>query len=316
MTSTPIKRVIRQFLSALPAKGAVTRAVAMAPPQLKSRRVCRVLSRVIETSDLAELGTIRTNLGFSRFGFDISADAPASYFFGGPSSYAGEYGPLLLASQLTRSCDAFVDVGANHGYFVFFVHETQARSTPIHYFEPDAQLFAELSANVDRLGPSQIFGHRCALGANSGEASFYVDLSDRSSSSLTRSFVDRHRVREERVLVRTFHEFVAEYAIRNACVKVDVECAEFDFLRGALPALHAIRYLIIEVLGPAIKAGFVRQASAQLGMHAYYINGLRLEHSPDGSYTYRPPQYNWLFCAEAPDALRRLLEQTPLSVQS
>jgi FkbM family methyltransferase len=286
----------------------------MAPPAFKTPLICRVLSRVIETTDLARLGTVSTNLGMSRLRFEISGQAPANYFFGAPDSYAGEHGALLVASHLSQYCDAFIDIGANHGYFSFFVYGQMSQRIPIHYFEPDVELFAELSANVRRLALEQVYGHCCAIGASSGQATFYTDLSDRSSSSLTRGFATLHRVREAQVTVCTFDEFVVEHGVKNSCVKVDIECAEFDFLRGAVRARDAIRFLIIEVLGPAIDAGFVQQAKDQLGMHAYYINDLQLEHSPHGSFVYRPPQYNWLFCRESPDELRRVLRETRLSV--
>jgi hypothetical protein len=43
------------------------------------------------------------------------------------------------------------------------------------------------------------------------------------------------------------------------------------------------------------------------GFHGYYINDYSLEHSLDGSFTYREPEYNWLFCREAPPELERTL---------
>lgn len=303
------------MLRALPGKGGLARLASTAPPSLKTPLVFRTLSRVIESDDLVTSATLPTNLGFSRHRFMIATNAQSNYFFGRPDSFAGERGALLLAAHLARHCDAFVDVGAHHGYFTFYVHEQLARPIPIHYFEPDMELFAELSANVGRLGLPEVYGHSCALGARPGMAVFYTNLSDRSSSSLKPDFGRVHRVREDRVEVRTFAEIAAEHRLRQCLVKVDVENAETEFLAGALEARASIRFLLIEVLGPAIGGGFVRRASDQLGMHAYYINDLQLEHSPDGSFEYRPPEYNWLFCREAPDELRRILEGSRLSVR-
>ena len=315
VASSIARRAVRRVLRALPGKARLARFVSTAPPALKTPLVCRTLTRVMEHDDLAAQSTLPTNLGFSRRRFEIATNATPNYFFGRPDSYAGEHGALLLAAQLARHSDAFVDVGAHHGYFTFYVHEQLARPIPIHFFEPDADLFAELSANVQRLALDGVYGHACALGARSGTAVFYTNLSDRSSSSLTAHFATRHRVREDRVQVRTFAEFAAEQRLGNCCVKVDVENAEHEFLAGTVSARASIRFLLIEILGPAVGSGFVRKAIEQLDMHAYYINDLWLEHSPDGAFEYRSPEYNWLFCRESPHELRNILAGTALSVR-
>jgi FkbM family methyltransferase len=308
------RAAVRFALRQMPAKGEITRAVAKAPPWLKSPQVCRFLSRIIEGSDLADLGSIDTNLGIDSRCLRIGSSAPAHYFFGRPDSYAGERGALFLSLELSKRCDAFVDIGANHGYFVFFVNQGLETAVPIHYVEPDPQLFAEIESNVRRHRMVGVHGHRLAIGSKSGPAIFYTNLSDPASSSLTPMFAQKHRVQEDTVMVSSFDDFAERHALRNACVKVDIEGAEVAFLSGAKESQDRIAFLIIEVLGPAIQDGFVRMAQQALGMHAYYINDLRLEHSPDGSFVYRSPEFNWLFCRQSPAELRALLEGSRLSV--
>ena len=309
-----LKRAVRGALRRLPAKGALTRAAAIAPPLLKPPLVCRVLSRIIELSDLAQLGTISTNLGISRRRLRIAANAPPCYFFGTPESYAGELGPLLLSLHLSRTCDAFVDIGANHGYFAFFVYNGLTRRIPIHYIEPQPELFREIQTNVRRHSLANVHGHQLAIGLHSGPAVFYTNVSHPATSSLRRDFFTAADLREDRVIVSTFDEFAAAHHLHKACVKVDIENAEFEFLKGTHLSRDRILFLIMEVLGPAIEAGFIRAAQRQLGMRAYYINNLRLEHSDEGSFVYRSPQFNWLFCRQSPAELRRVLAGSRLLV--
>ena len=36
--------------------------------------------------------------------------------------------------------------------------------------------------------------------------------------------------------------------------------------------------------------------------------------APDGVFTDRPPEYNWLVCRDSPDRLKEILHGTPLTV--
>ena len=63
----------------------------------------------------------------------------------------------------------------------------------------------------------------------------------------------------------------------------------------------------MEALGPAVTSGFVADLMRAGTFHGYYINDFTLEHWLDGSFTYREPEYNWLFCREAPQELERTL---------
>lgn len=308
-----VTRLGRRVLRSMPGRVALIRALSTAPAAFKGRYASRVYLRVFEHSELAELGTLRTNLGMP-LDVAVSADALPIYFFGTPDAYEGERGTLLLCRELCKTSDAFIDVGANHGYFTFFVHVGLTRRIPIHYFEPVTRLFSEIDANVKRNALTDIHGHPCAVGAVSGPVTFHTNMSDSASSSLTSDFQGKHRVTETRVDCVRFDDFVRDNGLRNLCVKVDVEGAEVHFLEGAQAAADSLRCLIIEVLGPAVQAGFIQKAKQQLGMHAYYINDLQLEHSEDGAFTYQHPEYNWLFCRESPAQLRELLAGSRLVV--
>src|SRR5690349_19064943 len=133
---TALKQALRRAWRAVPGKGVLVRTVALAPPALKGPRSKHVLSRLIERDDLIRMGAIDTNLGLPMPSISIDGRALPQYFFGRPDHFEGERGPLALSTCLTPHCDAFVDIGANHGYFIYVLRHELGDATPIHYLEP------------------------------------------------------------------------------------------------------------------------------------------------------------------------------------
>lgn len=256
-----------------------------------------------------------TNFGISR---RLCCRVPATHlvpWLGTPALYAGERGSLALAGCLSGDSDVFFDIGAHLGYFTFFVRAQAPAGLPIHFFEPDPALFARLDRNVRDNALRDVHGHHQAVAATDGVAAFFVNETDSTSGSLTTMFAEQHRVTPIDVQVTSFATFAAPRTFRRACVKVDVEGGEWPFMDGAAGVFDRIAYLIIEVLGPANARGFVKTMMARGGFRAYYINDYTLEPSADGAFVYREPEYNWLFCREAPDELARKLQGSPLRVR-
>jgi len=298
-------RVVDTLIGAVPFRPALLRTAARIPPPLRSRPSYRVLAAMARrTPDCRQLGT---NLGIAtRLRCVVPIEHPVA-IFGKPAFYSGERGALELARRLADRSDAFVDVGAHLGYFTFYVRALASRSVPIHYFEPDPDLFARLEQNVRANALAGVTGHNEAIGEADGTALFYINRSDTFSGSLTDMFSGKHEIVPAQVTTRRFASFASTAHFTRACVKVDVEGAERQFLDGAIPVLDRVAYLIMEVLGPAVTSGFVADLMREGGFHGYYINDYSLEQSLDGSFTYREPEYNWLFCREAPPELRRTL---------
>jgi FkbM family methyltransferase len=269
--------------------------------------VARRVTRLTETAP--------TNLGMAR-GWDVRV--PASHLvarFGTPSMYVGERGALHLAAAFTRDADAFVDIGAHVGYFSFFVRHVLPDAPPVYFVEPDPELFSALEENVVRNGLHDVHGLNAAVSDRDGTATFYRNRTDSYSGSLTTAFADRHEVQPTTVTTRQFAGLAQELGFRRACVKVDVEGAEWAFLDGAEGGFDRICCLIIEILGPAHRRGLVQAVMARTGWHAYYINDRELEPSVDGTFVYRDPEYNWCFCRHAPAELAKRLDGTPLRVR-
>jgi FkbM family methyltransferase len=309
-----LKPAARCLIRSVPFKNQLIRWGARLPPPLKCRAGIRLFSSLCRYDHSEE--DIATNLGISSdYRLTLRRTTNSALLFGRPEDYRGESGPLLLARHLAPHCRAFIDVGAHLGYFVFYLRH-HLPQLPIYFFEPNPQLFARISRHVQANRLSGVTGFQVAVGRCDGQADFYIDLSDDSSSSLSDYFVAKHQVKCERVDVVTFDRFLETHKLDGVCVKVDVESAEHDFIAGAAGALDRIRYLIMEVLGPASEAGFVQTMIQRHGFAAYYINARTLEHSTDGRFVYRDPEYNWLFCREQPAELRTRLQESGIRVAS
>jgi len=193
------------------------------------------------------------------------------------------------------------------GTSVFFVRDRIGETIPIYLFEPDGKLFDLLYENIIRNKARLMLPYQKAVGSFDGQTTFYRDITSPSQGSLTNDFMREHEIVQVDIEVCTFSQFVKNEKLENACVKVDIENAEFDFLDGANEKLSEVKFLIIEVLGPAVEKGFINRLIKEYSLQAYYIDDYNLRHSTDGYFEYHSPQFNWLFCRENPDSLRHLL---------
>lgn len=292
---------------------ALTRLGAQLPPFLKNRFTMKFFWSLFKAGGLGE---ITTNLGLSS-DFKVqfsSTDVSPITVFGRPEHYRGERGALFLCRELLPHSDAFVDVGAHFGYFLYFLKKAQPEK-PAYYFEPNPRLFRFINEAVDRNRLSNVVGSNQAIGAAEGETEFLINLEDESMSSLNDVNGFMTKVDKIKVDLTTFDRFLEKHPeLKNVLVKVDIENCEFDFLTGALGSLDRIQFLVIEVLLPAMKRGFVKHLIEKHSLHAYYINDFSLQYSSDGGFAYQPGEINWLFCRYSPKELGTLLKKSPFKI--
>lgn len=257
-----------------------------------------------------------TNLGLSgRMRFSFEGEVPPHYLFGTPKMDFPEFGALEVCRVLSGgACDAFLDFGAHRGYFSFYVKKARPELS-VYYFEPIPFLFDEIEKNVATNRFSQVTGVRAAVGARVGKTKFHILKNSLVCSSLSTKGMSEGAYETIDTDLLTFDEIARRYQFKNACVKVDVENAEFDFIDGATQEGSRIAFFIIEVLEDGKKRKFPMHVMKQLGMRAYYIEGMTLKHCPDGETDYSPWQLNWLFCRQTPSELRELIKGSPLTVR-
>jgi hypothetical protein len=126
-----------------------------------------------------------------------------------------------------------------------------------------------------------------AVAERRGTATFFKNLSDDSSGSLSSLFTQKHETRAETVETISRAEYFRARGIGDALVKVDVEGAGEKVWDGAVETSKAIRYLVMEMLAPEIEAGLSARIIGETDLKAYYI-AKRTHGPPVGNRLPRP----------------------------
>lgn len=237
------------------------------------------------------------------------AESPVHLLYGSPKNYTGEYHTLLLSRTLKEEAGAFIDVGANWGYYSFFIASAPGKKIPIYAFEPNPILFEYLQKNIQQNKLTLLQVLDLAICDTTGLITFYQDkTSDLTSTIKLPSESDKFF--EIQVSCTRLDDWILTRDLNNLLVKVDVENAEWNFISGVTGVLDKIKFLIMEVLGPARKSGFINYMIRESKWNAYYINKYKIEFVVEEDMRYTPDEYNWLFCRENPAALRILLRSS------
>ncbi|MDQ4142755.1 MAG: FkbM family methyltransferase [Actinomycetota bacterium] len=162
----------------------------------------------------------------------------------------GRYEPAiqaLLETTLVRGDVAF-DIGANLGYFTLVMAKQVAPGGRVVSFEPDPEVLSVLTDNVNRNveDSDAVTVVATAVGADAGTAKF---------ASGWRS--TRGRIVSDggdfEVEVMTVDDAAARFGAPRL-MKIDVEGAELDVLRGAEDVLRSARpVVLVEVHSPELE---------------------------------------------------------------
>src|SRR5262245_43203816 len=175
----------------------------------------------------APIKTIRGKLHGQIMHLDLSKWSDRSAYFLGRWY---ELGIQLLVSDVLKTGETVVDVGANRGMFAIIASRLVGDGGRILCFEPNPNCLKRLDQEVEANGISNIFVHRFALGdreenlvlsvptVNSGEGTF-----GRSAYHLDATYQIRAQVKKgDQLLV---HE-------KPSLIKVDVEGFECKVVGG------------------------------------------------------------------------------------
>lgn len=170
-----------------------------------------------------------------------------------------------------RAGRVVLDVGANIGLFA--LHHARAGAR-VYAVEPHPAAFARLERNIAANGlRGRITAVPCALGADEGWARLIdsrPSARDRGRATpLTRVTPDRRGT----VRLRTVDALVAELGLTGIdLLKLDVEGAEVEVLRGARRVLPTVGRLVLEVHAPAL-LDEVRELAAAAGLRQVHAGG-------------------------------------------
>lgn len=139
--------------------------------------------------------------------------------------------------------DVFVDIGANIGYYSFTAASIVGDKGLVYSFEPSHREYIRLLHGLALNNANNVLPFNCALADHNGVMRFHVDEYHTGLNRLQ----ERQEVRATMVPV-----FKADYIINAqliALVKIDVEGAEFQVLKGLQLKLEKkeILKLIVEI---------------------------------------------------------------------
>lgn len=155
------------------------------------------------------------------------------------------YEPIttLLACELARSADAFVDIGANIGFFSL-VLSTFKPGLRVFAFEPNPTNLRLLRANLRFNQFTNVTCESFALSDSTGTGALFLSRSD-MSASLEKDFEATHGPVVS-VPTTTLDDYFAHHSLSGrVLIKVDIEGHEAAFFRGAQKILASLKPDII-----------------------------------------------------------------------
>ena len=219
------------------------------------------------------------------------------YFF----RYHYEPYAAFIVSELIRSNDICVDIGANIGSYTFTMANRVGRGGKVFAFEPQINLNQLLQDSI-KLNKAEHFIslESRAVWKNSDEALEFYLSQDAHNSGLA-SLIDHGFHVSSEVFVEvstiTLTDYFREKNVHNCrLVKIDVERAEFEVLQGMETLLEQrlIDYILLEQLSNSESQEFL----AKFGYKGQLVDEtnkclIELELVPDGTfgnYLFKSPE--------------------------
>lgn len=188
--------------------------------------------------------------------------------------FTGRYEPATLAviADALRSGGDFLDVGAHIGMHSFAAADAMSgRPGRVVAFEPTSDSAAKIRAALER-SEHDIEVVQLGLSDRSGRLTLRADDDWGEHDAGVRSAYNRGAVIEE-IAVERFDTWNREHDFQPAVVKIDVEGAEYEVLRGMEELLrsHPPRVLVVELKDSMLSRSGHRapQIEGFLSSHGY-----------------------------------------------
>lgn len=183
--------------------------------------------------------------------------------------------------------DTFLDIGGHIGLFAVVAARLVGSEGRVYSFEPTPLTRDVLQEVVDLNGCSQTVEVRGeAVSSRCGETMFF-DTGDEISNANSLVKTDRSK-NEIRVPMISVDEFASERKLKIDCIKIDVEGAELDVLKGAQKTFMTDR--------PAARLGLHPSFIVQNGQSLDEIWDLLTKYKLDVVFEDEPVTREW-FCS-------------------
>lgn len=134
-----------------------------------------------------------------------------------------------------------IDIGANIGQYLFAI-KSFFPNAKVYSFEPDPNIFNLLKENSKELNNVNLFNY--ALSEKNGFADFFVSSEFSEWSSLVEVGQNNKKIKIKTVKGDSI-SFSKDHPID--LIKIDVEGAELNVVKGLLKTLTSSKYLLIEI---------------------------------------------------------------------
>ena len=207
-----------------------------------------------------------------------------------PNSYIGRYiyyrgsfeeEILIKMRELLRPGMTFLDVGANIGLHTIVASHCVREAGNVISIEPQKEVFKQLVKNIELNNFENVTQLNCALGKEKSEMRLFHVNEQNSGMATLAPERDGVTHNYEIVEVNRLSDVISDLKIGYIdAVKIDVEGAEFEVLKGAEPIfrLHWPSFMLIECIDEHLKKfssssemliGYLREAN-------YKVYALRL----------------------------------------
>ncbi len=214
---------------------------------------------------------------------------------------------LRVARAWVRPGDTVLDLGANFGLYSIALAEKTGHTGKVYSFEPIPATFELLSANVRKLGYTNISLIEAAISDRAGTVKMEIPNYQSGGQNFYEAHIvsrprlyqepkeeDRSSLQRIDVACLTIDQLIRTYSIAKVdFIKCDVEGHERFCLQGASEMLQSFRPVwLIEVSGnpdsPNSSAHELLHSMHQLGYQVYLFDGekLRLRQKGDRSTNY------------------------------
>jgi FkbM family methyltransferase len=201
--------------------------------------------------DLATLGQ-----GLEKsFANGYKVRLPTRYINYFPKDYENENFEFL--KQHCKPGAVVIDIGAHIGLFSVVASKVAGKNGKVYAFEPSPSTYAFLQKTIQlNEANNEIETFQKAVSSAVGTTKFYIsdDVIDNSNSLV--SYLEDRELKGIDIVLTTVDAFAEEKKIKQlGFIKIDVEGAEYDTLRGAEKTLKTLRpYCMVGIHPVAIKA--------------------------------------------------------------
>ena len=180
----------------------------------------------------------------------------------------------FLEQQVKPGMD-IIDIGAHIGLFSVCTAQLTGPKGNIICFEPTPGTFSILKETLRLNHCDNVTPVQAAVGATQGKTTFYISnaMAGCNSNSLVLN-KDKAKAEAYDVAITTIDAVCADYNLNPGLIKVDVEGAELDTLKGGVGTMKTARPMFIVGLHPAfikIKGDNLKQIWDLIKEHRYKV---------------------------------------------